>query len=59
MWPQHWQGGAAEATQNPQGQHPPPPNGQQNEEFSDVLRMLDPPGQEFNDLSGMFNTFQD
>lgn len=59
MWPQHWQGGAAEATQNPQGQPPPPPNGQQNEEFSDVLRMLDPPGQEFNDLSGMFNTFQD
>ncbi|XP_022333898.2 aryl hydrocarbon receptor nuclear translocator homolog isoform X2 [Crassostrea virginica] len=59
MWPPHWQGGAAEAPQNPQGQQAPPPNGQQNEEFSDVLRMLDPPGQEFNDLSGMFNTFQD
>ncbi|XP_061172909.1 aryl hydrocarbon receptor nuclear translocator homolog isoform X2 [Saccostrea echinata] len=59
MWPPHWQGGAAEAPQNPQGQQAPPPNGQQNEEFSDVFRMLDPPGQEFNDLSGMFNTFQD
>ncbi|KAK3096971.1 hypothetical protein FSP39_005278 [Pinctada imbricata] len=58
MWAPQWQGGAAEAQQNPQGQQvqsaPPPQPGtqqQQNEEFSDMFRMLEP------DISGMFNTF--
>ena len=61
MWPpQHWQGGDG---QPPQGQ--PNMAGQaaanhqaQPEEFSDMLRMLDPQP-EFSDLSGMFNTFTD
>ncbi|XP_064648063.1 aryl hydrocarbon receptor nuclear translocator homolog isoform X3 [Lineus longissimus] len=66
IWPQ-WQGGAegsqgqqsqvqsvqAQAVQ--QGQAQP---GQSQEEFSDMLRMLDQQGTEFSDLS-MFNTFQE
>ncbi|KAK2151433.1 hypothetical protein LSH36_363g01019 [Paralvinella palmiformis] len=48
-------GGAAAATQ-PRLQQPAG-GGQQQEELSDMLRMLDNPGTDFNDLSGMFNTF--
>ncbi|XP_052791510.1 aryl hydrocarbon receptor nuclear translocator homolog isoform X4 [Mya arenaria] len=57
IWPAGWQGGAGEGNQ-PQGGAPThqPPN-QQEENFSEMFRMLDQQGQEFNDLSGMFNTF--
>ena len=48
-------GGAAAATQPRLQQHTA--GGQQQEELSDMLRMLDNPGTDFNDLSGMFNTF--
>ena len=43
----------SQASSNPQGAGQ---SGQQ-EEFSDVLRMLDNSGSEFNDLSGVFNHF--
>ena len=62
MWPPQWQGGASEGQQAASGQQvqqaaPQQPGSTQNEEFSDMFRMLDPPGQEFSDISGMFNTF--
>lgn len=63
MWP-HWQGSESVPTSQAAGPsgapapgapgHPP-----QQEEFSDMLRMLDQQSTEFSDLSGMFNTFQE
>lgn len=55
-----WQqggGGANDGTQQAGQAHSA--GNQQEENFSEMFRMLDQPGQEFNDLSGMFNTFTD
>jgi hypothetical protein len=69
IWPQ-WQGGAEGSqgqqsqVQSVQGQashsvqQAQAQPGQSQEEFSDMLRMLDQQGTEFSDLS-MFNTFQE
>lgn len=56
MWQSGWQGGANDGNQ-PQSATQHPAGNQQDEHFSDMFRMLDQPGQEFNDLSGMFQTF--
>jgi len=64
LWPTGWQqGGANDGAHQPSGtqqqqQHPGAGN-QQEENFSEMFRMLDQQGPEFNDLSGMFNTFTD
>ncbi|XP_052283469.1 aryl hydrocarbon receptor nuclear translocator homolog isoform X2 [Dreissena polymorpha] len=57
MWQSGWQSGATEG-QPPQGGGDAP-GGQQEENFSEMFRILDQQGQEFTDLSGMFNTFTD
>ena len=60
MWQPSWQGANPDgAQQPPTAQHPAGPQQQQEENFSDMFRMLDQQGQEFSDLSGMFNTFTD
>lgn len=62
MWQaSNWQGAGSDGSQNTQtgNQAHHPGNQQQPEEFSDMFRMLDQQGQEFSDLSGMFNTFTD
>lgn len=58
LWPPGWQGGANDGTQGQAGPQHQPGN-QQEENFSEMFRMLDQQGQEFSDLSGMFNTFTD
>lgn len=59
MWQQGWQGGANDGSQPQAGTQQHPAGNQQDENFSDMFRMLDQQGQEFSDLSGMFNTFTD
>ena len=62
VWPQ-WQPSSDSASHSTQqsstsSQAQAQQGGQQGqEEFSDMLRMLDNSGTEFSDLSGMFNTF--
>lgn len=59
MWQQGWQGGANDGSQPQAGTQQHQQGNQQDENFSDMFRMLDQQGQEFSDLSGMFNTFTD
>ena len=58
----NWQGASADGGNQaaPSGNQPHHTGNQQQagEEFGDMFRMLEQ-GQEFNDLSGMFNTFTD
>ncbi|KAK7492599.1 hypothetical protein BaRGS_00016078 [Batillaria attramentaria] len=53
LWSQ-WPQGSADGSGQQQGGVPQP---QQQEEYSDMFSMLTQPAPEFNDLSGMFNTF--
>lgn len=53
LWPQ-WPQGSGDGSGQQQGGGQPP---QQQEEFGDMFGMLSQPPNEFNDLSGMFNTF--
>ena len=60
MWQaSNWQGTGSDGSQATQAgnQSHHPGTQQPPEEFSEMFRMLDQQGQEFNDLSGMFNTF--
>lgn len=62
MWQaSNWQGASGDGGNHstPAGNQPHHAGNQQGpEEFGDMFRMLEQ-GQEFNDLSGMFNTFTD
>ncbi|KAL4227602.1 hypothetical protein ACF0H5_013043 [Mactra antiquata] len=58
MWQTGWQGGANDGAQTQTSTQQHQAGNQQDENFSEMFRMLDQ-GQEFNDLSGMFNTFTD
>lgn len=56
MWQSGWQGGGNDGNQSqPTQQH----QAGNQQEFSDMFRMLDNPGQDFNDITGMFHNFTD
>ena len=59
MWQSGWQGGANDGNQPQTTTQQHQAGNHAEEQFSDMFRMLDPPGQDFNDLSGMFHNFTD
>ena len=57
IWQSGWQGGANDGNQPQTTTQQHQAGNHAEEQFSDMFRMLDPPVQDFNDLSGMFPNF--